>query len=339
MAKKASSKSGKGKKAAAAARPTAEHRIVVLHGKESHLRSLHSDVLRRELEEAFGDVETIRFGGDRATIAEVLDECRSYGLMQQHKLVIVDEADKLVKAETRPAMERYAASPVETATLLLRSDTWRPGNLDKAIAKVGAIVKCDTLKFAEAATWTQRRAEKQHGAKIDSRAVETLLDRVGTDLGRLDSELAKLAAMAPDGVIRVELIRTAVGLTREEEVWVIQSRLIGGGAEQAIRAVRDALGPSKQPEALVSFAMIELARKLHASARLLRSGVNERQVMSQVRIWGDASRPILTAARSSDPGDLADLLRDAVDIDAKCKTGQTEPALAFEELAVRFASL
>lgn len=338
MAKKSSSSSGRGKKASAA-RPTAEHRVVVLHGKEAHLRALHSEALRRELEDAFGEVETIRFAGEKATIAEVLDECRSYGLMQQHKLVIVDEADKLVKAETRAAMERYAESPVETATLLLRSETWRPGNLDKKIAKVGVLVKCEALKFAEAATWAQRRAEKQHGARIDARAVEALIERVGTDLGRIDSELAKLAAMTPDGAITVDLIRQAVGLTREEEVWVIQSRLIGGGPEQAIRAVREALGPSKQPEVLVSFAMIELARKLHAAARMLRAGAPERQVMSQVRLWGDSSRPILAAARSTDPERLADLLRDSVENDAKCKTGQTEPALALEELAIRFASL
>lgn len=338
MAKKASGKSSGGKKAATAT-PTAEHRIVVLHGKEAHLRALRTEALRAALDEAFGDVETIRFSGEKATLADVLDECRSYGLMQQHKLVILDEADKLVNAETRPALERYAASPVETATLLFRSDTWRPGKLDKAIAGIGVIVKCDTLKFAEAATWTQRRAEKRHGARIDARSVEALLDRVGLDLGKLDSELAKLAAMAPDGVITTELIREAVGLTREETVWVIQSRLIGGGAEQAVRAVREALGPSKQPDALVAFAMIELARKLYGAARLLRAGAPERQVLSELRIWGEASRPILAAARSADPELLADLLRDSVEIDAKNKTGQTKPALAFEELAVRFASL
>ena len=339
MARKTSKTSRRGS-ASAPSRPTAAHRIVVLHGKEAHLRALHTEALRQELEALFGDVETIRLSGDRASLAETLDECRSYGLMQQHKLVIVDQADKFVNAETRPALERYAASPVESATLLLRSDTWRAGNLDKAIKKIGVIIKCDALKFAEAATWAQRRAEKLHGARIESRAVEALIDRLGTDLGRIDSELAKLSAMVGENEsISVELVREAVGLTREEEVWVIQSRMLGGDAERAIRAVREALGPSKQPEALVSFAMIDLARKLHAASRLLRNGVPEMQVSRQVKIWGEASRPILAAARSADPSILADLMQDAVEMDAKNKTGQSEPAIGFEKLAIRFASL
>lgn len=340
MAKKKSTKSASagGRSKAGPVRLDAECRVVVLHGKEPHLRSLHTDALRRALEERFGDVERIRFGAE-TPLADILDECRSFGLLQQHKLVLVDEADKIVSADTRPALERYASAPTECATLVLRADTWRPGNLDKAIAKVGAVVKCDALSPAEAAIWAERRASKRLGVTIDPAAIAALIERVGTDLGRLDAELAKLTAMAGDAPVTPALVRESVGMTREEEVWVIQSRLLERSAERAIGAVRDALGPSKQPEALVSFAVIDLARKLHASARLLRSGTPEMQVARELKIWGESQRPILAAARRADPGVLADLFDFAVEADAKAKSGRTDPALAIETLAVRFAVL
>ena len=59
MARKTSKTSRRGS-ASAPSRPTAAHRIVVLHGKEAHLRALHTEALRQELEASFGDVETIR---------------------------------------------------------------------------------------------------------------------------------------------------------------------------------------------------------------------------------------------------------------------------------------
>ncbi len=340
MAKKKTTRSAPagGRAKAGPVRLDADCRVVVLHGKEPHLRSLHTDALRQALEERFGEVERIRFGAETA-LADILDECRSFGLMQQHKLVLVDDADKIVSAETRPALERYAAGPTDSATLVLRADTWRPGNLDKAIAKVGAVVKCDALSPADAAVWAERRAYKRLGVKIDPAAVAALIERVGTDLGRLDAELAKLAAMAGDEPITPALVRESVGMTREEEVWVIQSRLLERSAERAIGAVRDALGPSKQPEALVSFAVIDLARKLHASSRLLRSGAPEMQVARELKIWGESQRPILAAARRAEPGVLADLFDLAVETDAKSKSGRTDPALALETLAVRFAGL
>lgn len=322
-----------------AVRLSAAHRIVVLHGPETYLRSLYTDQLREALTAAHGDVEAVRHAGAQARVADVLDDCRSFGLMGQHKLVIVDEADQFVSAETRPALERYAFSPADNATLLFRSDTWRAGNLDKAIAKIGVVLKCELLGFGQAAAWAQRRAEKAHGAAIESTAVEALLERVGMDLGRIDAELAKLSAMTAGKPITRELVRAAVGMTREEEVWVIQSRLLGGGAEKAIRAVREALGPSKQPEAMVSFAMIDLARKLHTAARLLRAGIPEMQVSRQAKIWGEAQPAILAAARRADPDAAADLLDSAIESDAQSKTGRADPALALELLAVRFASL
>lgn len=337
MAKKTRSRAGARK--AGPVRLTADCRVVVLHGKEAHLRSLHTDALRDALAAAFGEVETIHYAGADAKIADVLDECRSFGLMQQHKLVLVDDADRLVCADTRPAFERYAKAPSEMATLVLRADTWRPGNLDKAIKKVGAVVKCEALSPADAAVWVDRRASKRLGATIEPAAVTALLARVGTNLGRLDAELAKLAAMADDGPITADLVRESVGMTREEEVWVIQSRLLGGSADRALAAVRDALGPSKQPAALVSYAMIDLARKLHASARLLRAGTPEMQVARRVKVWGEAQRPILSVAGRVEPGVLADLMDRAVESDARAKTGRTDPALALETLAVRFASL
>lgn len=323
----------------AALRLTAEHRIAVLHGKEAHLRSLHTESYREALTEAFGEVETLRFAGAQATAAEVLDECRSYGLMQQHKLIIVDEADKFVTADTRPSLERYAASPVESASLLLRSETWRPGNLDKAIAKVGAVIKCEPLPFDKAATWAQQRSEKKHGARIEPRAVEALLERVGTDLGRIDSELAKLAAMSDGKAITPELVRESVGMTREEMIWSMQARLVGEGPETAVRTVREALGPSKHPEALVAFAMVDLARKLHSLSHLVHSGVQPFQALRQAGVWGEGSQSLAAAAKRARPEALAELLKEAVEVDSKSKSGQTTPAIALETLAVRFASL
>jgi len=85
--------------------------------------------------------------------------------------------------------------------------------------------------------------------------------------------------------------------------------------------------------------MIDLARKLHSAAHLLQAGSPDMQVARQVKIWGEGQRTILAAARGARPDRLADLLDTAIEIDAKSKTGRTNPPIALETLAVRFASL
>ncbi|MFM1882681.1 MAG: hypothetical protein RJA05_1090, partial [Planctomycetota bacterium] len=169
---------------------SADHRIVVLHGKESFLRSEHTRRVLDALRERFGAVDEFSFDGTSCSLADVLDELRSYGLMSQHKVVIVDQAEQFMQGDDRRrAMERYAESPMQDATLILRSGGWRPGTFDKLVAAVGVILKCEAPGAAEAVRWAVARSQKRHGVELSAAGAQALVDRVGPDLGRLDSEL------------------------------------------------------------------------------------------------------------------------------------------------------
>ncbi|MEZ6189670.1 MAG: hypothetical protein R3C45_00080 [Phycisphaerales bacterium] len=137
----------------------ADTRICVLHGPEQWLKARYLQDLRKALDEAHGETETFTFNGETASLSDILDELRSYALMQHHKIVLLDSADVFLKKneDYRRALERYAEKPVDHGTLVLRSDTWNKGNLDKLIAKVGAVIKCEPLKPAEAKAWLIKR--------------------------------------------------------------------------------------------------------------------------------------------------------------------------------------
>jgi len=326
-------------KKASAADLSAACRIVVLAGKEASLRSLHTEKLRELLIQEYGEVDTLRFDGDTAPVADVLDECRSVGLMMQHKLVVVDAAEKFVSGDARPLLERYAAAPAEMATLVLRADTWRAGNLDKSIRRHGVILKCDALAEGQAIKWAVGRAAKRLDATLEGEAAELLVARVGTDLGRIDAELGKLASAAGDAPINAALIRELTGATREEEVWGIQTEVLRADAEAGLRAIDQAISVSRHPAAFISFALMDLARKLHAVARLLESGANPFQAAKEAGVWGPSREAVLAAAQQVDPDVLGDLLAEAVDADHRLKSGRAGDRRVLESLAIRFASL
>jgi DNA polymerase-3 subunit delta len=271
-------------------------------------------------------------------LAEVLDECRSFGLMQQHKMVVVDNADQFVKGDNRTLAERYAQDPSDGATLVLRSTKWNAGKLDDLIAEVGTIVKCDEVDDATAATWAMRRAEKRYQAKLDSTAAAQLVARVGAELGRIDSELAKLAVAGDNpGVITAALVQQFVGRSREEEVWDIQSTLLGGSVPRAVAHVRDLIEVSKQPTVMISWAMTDLARKVHAASRGAKAGVNPFELAKTLKLWGPSRDAILNIARKINPDAAASLLDACVKADIKQKTGLGDPQRTLEVLAMRFA--
>lgn len=349
---------------------SAHTRVALLVGPELFRQAEHAESLRAALADAHGKVGVFRFDGATTPVAQVLDECRTFGLMEPHKLVIVDNTYAFLRAkaeedaeeagEPEPAasaggftrremLERYIAAPCESATLLLRSEKgFTLGKLGPAIAKVGAVIECKEPSVVEARRWAIERAAAPYEAVLNPDAADLLLERIGPDLARLDSELAKLATnAAPAGakpagspaIITAAAVAEMVGMSREEEVWGIQSALLSRDPHVALRSVREAIAVSRHHPVLVSWACVDLARKLHGAARGLEAGMNPFQLRGPLRLWGPSEQAIIGAAKRVRPADAAALLRDAVESDVRQKTGASDPERALEVLALRFAQV
>ncbi|MBL9121858.1 MAG: DNA polymerase III subunit delta [Phycisphaerae bacterium] len=306
----------------------ASMRVAVLHGKDSYLLTEHLKRYRKALDEKFGSIEEFTFDGATASLSNVLDELRSWGLMGGHKLVVLDNADEFLRVEERRrAIERYVEEPMADASLLMRASTWRPGNLDKGIAKAGGgIIKCEPPDDDKAEDFCEKRCPKQWGVPIDREAAELLVERIGPDLARLDTELGKLAATVcdrPEPRITRKDVAEMVGVGREEQAWLIQDALLTGDPQQALTKLRDLLEVSQAPEQMVIWSMVELARKLHDAARLLSQGEPDFAVGKTLKLWGPAQALILKAARRLSPQRAEELFRTAVGIDVGIRRGVT----------------
>lgn len=321
----------------------ASTRVGLLHGKDIFLRTLHTAALKAALEKLHGSIDIALFDGSSGSAADVLDECRSFGLMAGYKLVILDNAEQMVKESNRPLFERYceavAGPDAPSATLLLRANTWHPGNLDKLIAKVGAVIKCDEPAPADAMSWAKRRASKEHQAPISDDAVRTLVERVGTNLGRLDSELAKLAAASNGSEITRELVVEFVGESREEAAWSIQAGLLDArNPAEGLGHLRSLLDISRQPAQAIAYAITDLTRKLHAASRTLAQGGSPQSLFKPLKLWPGAAEPIMTAARRRSPDRALHLFRAAVDADLRSKSGLGEQDRSLEMLVVQLTT-
>ncbi len=351
-------------KAAASARLSAATRVAILHGEDRFLQDEYLREFRESLAKALGGPDAfdiMRFDGaqGQGIIADVFDECRSFGLMQQHKVVMIDNADLLLKKQddeaaspakvrrgpppldVRRMMEGYAADPSDSATLILRANGWRPGNLDKAVAALGergAIIECAALDPARAANWAIKRASLRHSTSIDAEAARLLIASVGTDLGRLDNELEKLALAAggKGAPIPADLVREMTGVSREEEFWHLQSTLAAGDAGATLARMREMVEVSRHDPVMLTWSFTELARKVHAIRRLTDAGQNVGALSYKLKLFGDASA-VFTAANALPASRAAALYDLAVDTDAANKSGRGDPIRNLEVLTVRFS--
>jgi DNA polymerase-3 subunit delta len=259
-------------------------------------------------------------------------------------VVVVNDADVFV-SEHRQAMERYAKSPVEQAALVFRSVRWNPGNLDKAIAKVGCVLKCDVLSSSAARGWLERRAQQTHGVKLSAQAAGCLVDRIGSDLGMLDSELGKLVVLAGDrGAVTEALIKQVVSKGSDEEAWAIQQVVLagisgrsgrglsvshwtgakhqrGGETPGLIEKVHELIDLSGQPDVLVAYFVIDIVRKMYLAVVMIAEGLGEQQVAERLKVFGPRRAAFFAAVRELDQVAAGALFESVVRYDSRAKSG------------------
>lgn len=337
--------------------------VVLTTGPERFLALEVTEKVRAIATKKHGEVATFVFDGATCQAAEVLDELRSLGLMAPAKIVIVENAEQMLKEKeeeeggasapaargfarksARELMTEYAAEPERASVLLLRAGgKWNKGKLDSAIVEAGgAIIDCQPPGPVEAERWCVSRA-KSHGTTIDPQGAKMLVENIGCELGRLDSELEKLAiaaAAAGEKQITVAVVSNMVGFSREEEsIFALQRYLMQGDPETALRQVRQMIEVSRESPASLMVAMVDLARKIDGAARGIAARESEGVIGARLKLWGSSQAAILAAGRRLKPGQTASLLAAAVDGDSRIKSGRGEPEHIVEALVLRFVEL
>src|SRR3954454_8188242 len=103
---------------------------------------LQTQRLKEILAQLPKDAQRIDVDGERAELADVLDELRSFAMFGGAKVVVVGNGDEFI-TRFREQLENYCQQPADSATLVLRVNSLpKTQRIAKAIAKTGQIIEC-----------------------------------------------------------------------------------------------------------------------------------------------------------------------------------------------------
>lgn len=196
--------------------------VYLIVGEDALKRDTVTKRLRARLA-AMGDLSfnSDEFHGETAIGSDIATACNTVPFASPVRLVEVRGADKLKKADAE-ALVDYLASPNETTVLALVAEKLAKNTrLYKAVAAKGktAIIDCTPLKRFELPK-TVRAMAVGHGVTLTEGAANQLVDLVGEDTVRLDSEIRKiaLAHRGSDAVNEAEIL-SMVSRTAEVRPW------------------------------------------------------------------------------------------------------------------------
>jgi DNA polymerase III subunit delta len=286
---------------------------------------MQQEALAAILRELPADAQRSDYDGETAELAQILDELRSFALFGSGKVVVVRNAEPFI-SRFRSQMEEYVSKPSESATLVLRFSSL-PSNqrIYKLIVKVGKIEACAPPK--DLAGWIITRGRTTHGLTIDPTAARFLADLIGDELGRIDSELAKLALMSDSKKIGEDQIAAAVVFQREREMWDLTNALAAGDPGEAVSRWRQLLQADSSAQfRAVTWLCIWLENVRKALAMLAR-GQDAWTIGQTLRIWPrEQAQRFVQTVKSLGPPGLARAVDLLAQIDYQTKTGVGEAA-------------
>ena len=209
------------------------------------------------------ELQVVRFQPGEAKWADLIDELDTQSLFggSGPKLVILDEADQFV-THNREKLEELTQRKGLSGLLVLLVNKW-PGNtrLYKLVNEHGWAIDCNLpssgsgqqkkLDEAKISKWIGSRAKQQHGLTIAPAAVTLLKELTGSELGRVEQELAKLALHATAGEqVTSELVQTVVGGWRTETMWNAIDAAVDGDAAASLRMLDKLFRNEEVPLAL-----------------------------------------------------------------------------------------
>lgn len=314
------------------------------------LRALRDAIVRPETD-AF-NYHVVEAAPDQT--AQALSLAQTMPFFDQRRLVVVRDSPAFATPRRKPAEEEqngdekggdhgvellltYLNRPPDSTCLVFtvyNADSRKKAT--KAVIGLGGAVECRPLNQVDAAQWLQARAPR-YRTKIGGEAARILVEKVGTDLRSLDTDLDKLSLYAGEArEITVTHVEQAVGGTAETEVFRLTEAIMLKQKEKAVQYLALVLRQVDHPLQVLA-AISNQFRLLLLIQSLVRRGVSLKEGPGLAKIhpyrYQILSRQVGRFARAELAGALERLLQ----ADLAMKSG-FEAQLVLETLVVELVS-
>ena len=223
----------------------------MLCGKESYYIDKVADYIEQNVldEMAREFDQTIIYGKDLSggDVSPVIGAARGFAMMGGYKVIIVKEAQNIKKWD---ALAMYMDNPQPSTILVF---CYKYGSPDKRLnlfknweKKGGVLMESEPLRDYQVEKWIRdyvaewneaMRREGNEAIRIDEKVAKILADSIGNDLTQIVGALQKLIDGRPDGVkvIDAALVERNIGISKDFNVFELQSALIAGDVVKANR--------------------------------------------------------------------------------------------------------
>lgn len=323
--------------------------LYLFYGSEGLLiREAVAAMRKKLLNPSFESLNFIRFEGQSAAAAAVINACETLPFFDDRKIVLVSDCDlfkgkkgaidNAIPGEDAEALIKYMSNIPETTVLIFTSGD----NIDKrkkiyaAVKKNGEVAEFSRLKGQELLSWIAM-SFKRCGKKISKADAMYLGENVSGDLENFSREIDKVCSYAGT---RVDITRrdidSVISKSLESNIFKLVDFISSKKAGRALSVLNDLILES-EPVPVILTMIIRQYRLLLNTKLLQDKGCSDDDLCRKLGIMPFIAANLSKTARNYNLQQIEDRLGRCLDADISIKKGKMDQRTALETLIVEFS--
>ena len=295
--------------------------IYFLMGEEAffvdQLTKLIEESALTEEEKSFN--QSVLYGSDVNT-SQVVSEAKRYPMMAERVVIIVKEAQHIRDLDK---LESYAENP-QLSTVLVFAYKHKKLDKRKKIAKILAknhvLFESKRVYDNQVPGWVERLL-KLKGYTASPKAIQMMAESLGTDIGRINSEIEKLSLIVPQGQsIDEEVIETNIGISKDFNNFELCNAINRRDFTKAIRIQKYfSSNPKDNPLVVTTGILYRNFRILMLLAQAKKGGISENALAKEAGISPWQAKDYFPALNFFDVRRIARIMSYLREMDLKSK--------------------
>lgn len=327
----------------------------LFHGEDEYSRTLALAEMKAKVgDPSISELNTISLDGETLTFGELIRACDALPFLSPRRLVIVRDLVSQFEprrgAETRelpPAKRELVEGlkeylphlPLSTRLVFIEEKRISKSNPIHRLASQlegGFVREFRPPKGDPLRQWIRERVEEK-GGQISPPAVEELANFLGNDLRLLDQEIEKLLTYARERPIEKEDVDLLVSQVQVATIFSLVDALGHRDSRKATIYLHELIDAG-QPLLYIFFMITRQFRLLLQAKELQIEGLGWQAIQTRLGLHPFVAQKLAEQAGNFSRSRLEVIHHRLLEVDTAIKTGQVEPQLALDLLAIELCT-
>ena len=304
--------------------------MYLLYGEEAYLRKQYKDKVKEALLGGGDAMNSHYFEGKDINPGEIIDLAETLPFFSERRVIVLENTGLFKSGGEK--MAEYLAEPASTAYFLfVESEVDKRSRLYKQVQQSGRAVEFSMQDERTLKRWIAGILKKE-GKQITENCAEYFLDKVGTDMENIRSELEKLVCYCMDrDIVEREDIDMVCTTRISNHIFDMVTAIGDRQTKKALTLYYDLLA-LKEPPMRILFLIARQCNTLLQVKQLKNKGFDNKRIGEKTGLPGFVAGKYVSQAAKFKEKELQKAVEKCVEAEEAVKTGRMNDTMSVELL-------